>query len=793
MEKCKHIHQTVIGVVATLVLVSTLVLSTGTGWNAYASGHTPESNNAKKFSHLAPTLDVTLAPDGKALLLRLTFKSPAIYNITLDGQECGRGEIKESSGAERLERVPFDPRGSEWLLKVGYKLHGVEDLTGVLDGCVIRLLKVTWQNGKAQIDVTERDAAAAISSDESTKNITTTSRWGTNTIVGSYAGGKVQADGVGNVTLGSAPASSVNTIKNSIIASSKSSVDIGAIQPSQSSGSATVNTIEDSAIIASSASSVNIGMIQGSEAPGAAKPIINTTSINASSIGIAHERDDVVRPLRPDREQYAELPASPVHLTAQDPVSTFSIDVDTGAYSNIRRFLNTNRLPPRDAVRIEELVNYFDYKYPKSSNGTPFSISTEVFDSPFKAEAKILKIALRADDRETSELPPANLVFLVDVSGSMYADNKLPLVKQTLHILTKQLRPQDRVAIVTYSSGEKLALPSTSGANKAEILRVVDSLYASGATAGEQALQMAYREAEKSYIKNGINRIILATDGDFNVGVSDDKALVSIVAEKRKSGISLSALGYGTGNYNEAMMEKIADAGNGNFFYIDSRREAKKVVSRELSATLMTVAQDVKIQVEFNPTTVREYRLIGYENRQLKREDFNNDKVDAGEIGAGAKVTAFYEFVPVGQKGWVDDSRYAATPASNGKSDEYAWLKLRYKVPGGSQSKLLEQPVAASSKAFSAASSDSRFALAVAAYGEALRGGEYNGPLGWDDIHKLASDAKSPDPYGDRAEFIDLIEIAKSLSSGKRQETDINTSKLKNIRIENINIGNIAN
>ncbi len=480
--------------------------------------------------------------------------------------------------------------------------------------------------------------------------------------------------------------------------------------------------------------------------------------------------EDFVRPLVTDREQYAELPESPVRLTAEHPVSTFSIDVDTGAYSNIRRFLNAGRLPPRDAVRIEELVNYFDYEYPQSKNATPFSLSTEVFDSPFKSEAKILKIALRADDRETSDLPPANLVFLVDVSGSMDDDKKLPLVKQTLHILTEQLRPQDRVAIVTYASGEKLALPSTSGDKKREILQVVDSLRAGGATAGEQALQMAYREAEKSFIKNGINRIILATDGDFNVGVSDTKALTSMVAEKRKSGISLSALGYGTGNYNEAMMEQIADVGNGNFFYIDSRREAKKVVGRELSATLMTVAQDVKIQVEFNPATVREYRLIGYENRQLKREDFNNDKVDAGEIGAGAKVTAFYEFVPVGNKGWIDDSRYSAAPASKGKSDEYAWLKLRYKLPGGSQSKLLEQPVAAKSKAFSAASSDSRFALAVTAYGETLRGGEYNGSLGWDEIRKLAADTKSPDPYGDRAEFIDLIEIAKSLSSRKQEE-----------------------
>ncbi|MBR7059281.1 MAG: VWA domain-containing protein [Neisseriaceae bacterium] len=483
--------------------------------------------------------------------------------------------------------------------------------------------------------------------------------------------------------------------------------------------------------------------------------------------GSVENNDGYTKPLVTDREEYAELPDSPVRLVTENPISTFSIDVDTGSYSNIRRFLNSNRLPQRNAVRLEELINYFDYDYPQSKNGTPFSISTEVFDSPFKTDAKIMKIALRADDSNTKELPPANLVFLVDVSGSMDNEKKLPLVKQTLHILTEQLREQDRVAIVTYASGEKLALPSTSGKNKKEILQVVDSLVARGATAGEQAIQMAYREAEKSYIKNGINRIILATDGDFNVGIRDRNALASMVAEKRKSGISLSALGFGTGNYNEAMMEKIADVGNGNYFYIDSYREAKKVVGRKLSATLMTVAQDVKIQVEFNPATVREYRLIGYENRQLKREDFNNDAVDAGDIGAGSKVTAFYEFVPVGKQGWIDDSRYTTIPVAKAKNNEYAFIKLRYKLPNQKQSKLLQQTVDVGSKSFANASSDSRFAMAVVAYGEALRGGEYNGKITWDDIYKLAKNNQKPDPYGDRSEFIDLIEIAKSLSSKK--------------------------
>ncbi len=477
--------------------------------------------------------------------------------------------------------------------------------------------------------------------------------------------------------------------------------------------------------------------------------------------------DEHVPPLETDREQYAELPDSPVHLVAQNPVSTFSIDVDTGAYSNIRRFLNSNRLPPRDAVRLEELVNYFDYDYPKSDNGTPFSVSTEVFDSPFKADAKIMKIALRANDSDTDELPAANLVFLIDVSGSMNNEKKLPLVKQTLTILTEQLREQDRIAIVTYSSGEKLALPSTSGKNKREILQVIESLKAQGATAGEQAIQMAYREAEKSYIKNGINRIILATDGDFNVGISDRNALATMVAEKRKSGISLSALGYGTGNLNEAMMKKIAMSGNGNFFYIDSYREAKKVLGRELSATLMTVAQDVKLQVEFNPATVREYRLIGYEHRQLKREDFNNDNVDAGDIGAGSRVTAFYEFVPVGKKGWIDENRYTTPVQSNGNNNEYAYLKLRYKLPEETQSKLLQQPIKVASQSFDKASSDSRFAMAVVAFGEALRGGQYNGTITWGDIYQLAKNNQQPDPYGDRMEFVNLVELAKSLSTRK--------------------------
>ena len=598
MKKRKHTYQTAASIVAGVALASALVLSTAGSLDADAATRVENLEPTRsvkvdksKFFHLAPILDVTLAPDGKALLLQLAFKSPATYSIILDGQECGRGEVNESGAAKRLERIPFDLRESEWLLKVDYTLRGVENLHSdeTLDGCLIRLLKVTWQNGKAQIEVIKLDDTAAIVKHPETEPVTETKEedifanynanlqnsakakevakaWGNNmaTLIkpgrrsgvvidgkDEYAKGKVHADGLGSVVVDKnarvvGPIINKTEQKSSVVINrtGASSVNVGSLAKDTGTINASVNTIGASSIVASRAtSSIEVGSLSNT----------NSSTMNVGTIHI-HENDEVVRPLSTDREQYAELPASPVRLTLEHPVSTFSIDVDTGAYSNIRRFLNSNRLPPRDAVRIEELVNYFDYEYPLSSNGTPFSVSTEIFDSPFKKEAKILKIALRADDRKTSELPPANLVFLVDVSGSMYADNKLPLVKQTLYILTGQLRPQDKVAIVTYASGEKLALPSTSGGNKAEILRVIDSLQAGGATAGEQAIQMAYREAEKSYIKDGINRIILATDGDFNVGISDRNALTSMVAEKRKSGISLSALGYGTDNYNEAMM-----------------------------------------------------------------------------------------------------------------------------------------------------------------------------------------------------------------------------------------------
>lgn len=472
--------------------------------------------------------------------------------------------------------------------------------------------------------------------------------------------------------------------------------------------------------------------------------------------------------LEQDTEKYQKNDVNPVHRVADQAISTFSIDVDTGSYTNTRRFLNDGRLPPVDAVRAEEMINYFDYQYPQPNNVHPFSVSTETVDSPWKENAKLIKIGIQAKDLSTKQLPPANLVFLVDVSGSMDAADKLPLVKQTLRLLTEQLRAQDKVTIITYASGEKLVLEPTAGNEKDKILAVINTLQANGATAGEQAIQLAYKQAEKAFVKNGINRILLATDGDFNVGITDFSTLKGMVAEKRKSGISLTTLGFGTGNYNEQLMEQLADAGDGNYSYIDNKNEAKKVVERQLSSTLATVAQDVKIQVEFNPATVKEYRLVGYENRMLKQEDFNNDKVDAGDIGAGHSVTAIYEIVPVGQQGWLNDSRYqASTKTDATKKSEYAFVNLRYKLPNQEKSILLNQAVKAESKSLAQANSDTRFAIAVASYAQQLKGGQYNAAMGWDQIIQLAQQSAKPDPYQMREEFIELAKIAKSLSAKK--------------------------
>lgn len=464
------------------------------------------------------------------------------------------------------------------------------------------------------------------------------------------------------------------------------------------------------------------------------------------------------------REQYQAYADNPVFAVAETPVSTFSIDVDTGSYANVRRFLNGGQLPPKDAVRLEELVNYFPYAYPLPQGDVPFGVSTELAVTPWNPQTRLLRIAIKASDRSVDELPPANLVFLVDVSGSMHRREGLPMVQGTLKLLVDQLRPQDRVSLVTYAGDSKVVLDSARGSDKAKIRAAIDQLSAGGSTAGESGIQLAYQQASKHMIDGGINRILLATDGDFNVGISDFDSLKQLAADKRKSGVSLTTLGFGVDNYNERLMEQLADAGNGNYAYIDNLREARKVLVDQLASTLTTVASDVKLQLEFNPSEVSEYRLLGYENRALKREDFSNDKVDAGDIGAGHTVTALYEIVPAGSKGWLEPLRYQASAQPASKSGELAWLRIRYKAPGEASSRLLERPIArGEAKPVAAASEDLRFAAAVAAFAQQLKDGRYTGDFDLAQSIALARSAKGEDRFGLRGEFIQLAEIAQSL------------------------------
>ncbi|MCB1958417.1 MAG: VWA domain-containing protein, partial [Rhodocyclaceae bacterium] len=423
------------------------------------------------------------------------------------------------------------------------------------------------------------------------------------------------------------------------------------------------------------------------------------------------------------RERYQALDDNPVHQAATDPVSTFSVDVDTGSYANVRRMLTAGQLPPADAVRVEEMINYFPYDYPRPRGEHPFAVHTELAHAPWNAGNLLLRVALKGQDLAAETLPPANLVFLVDVSGSMNAPDKLPLLKSALKLLVDRLRPEDHISLVTYASGTRVVLEATPGSERARIANAIDALQAGGSTAGASGIELAYRMARQGHIAGGINRILLATDGDFNVGVTDFEQLRGMVEERRRSGVSLSTLGFGTGNYNEQLMERIADAGDGAYSYIDTLMEAQKVLVGEMSSTLATIARDVKVQVEFNPAVVAEYRLIGYENRVLAREDFNNDQVDAGDIGAGHTVTALYELTPVGAPGLIDPLRYGdatrARPSRPvGPQGEIAFVKLRYKRPGESASRLIEQPVAQGDiHPMAATSPDFRFATAIAGFG----------------------------------------------------------------------------
>ena len=473
-----------------------------------------------------------------------------------------------------------------------------------------------------------------------------------------------------------------------------------------------------------------------------------------------------------DNEKYAHLDQNGIVQVAEHPVSTFSIDVDSGAYANVRRMLKAGQLPQRDAVRIEEMINYFGYDYPlPQDENVPFSVTTEMAPAPWNRHTHLLQIGIKGQDISRQMLPPANLVFLIDVSGSMGDANRLPLLQSALKLLTEQLREQDRVAIVVYAGASGVVLPPTN--DKGKILAALNRLQAGGSTNGAAGIELAYAVARQSYIPRGINRVLLATDGDFNVGTINFDALKSLIEEKRKSGISLTTLGFGMGsyaaerNYNDRLMEQLADAGNGNYAFIDTLNEAQKVLVDEMSSTLATIAKDVKIQIEFNPEVVAEYRLIGYENRALKREDFNNDKIDAGEIGAGHTVTALYEIALTGSKGSrLEPLRYQSKTLENkSMRDEIAHLRLRYKAPEGSESKLLEWPLQrASIKGdFAQASERMRFAAAVAGFGQLLKGGQYTGKFSFGDIAKLAYGARGEDRFGYRGEFLSLVKLAQSL------------------------------
>jgi len=461
-------------------------------------------------------------------------------------------------------------------------------------------------------------------------------------------------------------------------------------------------------------------------------------------------------------EEYGRFDENPFLRATDNPLSTFSIDVDRASYANVRRFLTSGQRPPRDAVRIEEMVNYFTYDYAEPAGSDPFSITTELAACPWNEKHKLLLVGLQGRRMKTESLPPNNLVFLLDVSGSMMSPDKLPLVKDALALLVEQMRPIDRVAIVVYAGSAGLVLPSTPGSEKAAILEAIQQLEAGGSTAGGEGIKLAYKIAKENFNDEGNNRVILATDGDFNVGITGDGELEQLIEEKRNDDIFLTVLGFGTGNIKDSKMELLADKGNGNYAYVDSLSEARKVLVHEMGGTLFTIAKDVKIQVEFNPTRVGAYRLIGYENRLLNKEDFNNDKKDAGELGAGHSVTALYEVIPPGEdvpNANVDALKYQKSDAV--ASSELATIKLRYKDPKGDTSKLLSEIV---SDAPAAMMSDNlRLAAAVAEFGMLLRNSEHKGQSTFEDVMELATSVRAEDEEGYRRDFLALVARAKGL------------------------------
>ncbi|MFW6287883.1 MAG: YfbK domain-containing protein [bacterium] len=463
-------------------------------------------------------------------------------------------------------------------------------------------------------------------------------------------------------------------------------------------------------------------------------------------------------------EEYSRIYENRFFNVLNNPLSTFSIDVDTASYTNIRRFLNQEQLPPKDSVRIEEMINYFDYNYQQPYDDKPFSITTEVANCPWNSQNMLVLVGIQGKETEIEEMPPNNLVFLIDVSGSMDAPNKLPLLKKALRLMINQLREEDMVSIVAYAGNSTVVLDSTSGEKKQKITDAIDSLGAGGSTAGSAGIRTAYQIAKQNFIPEGNNRIILATDGDFNVGISSTGELVRMIEEKRDDGIFLTTLGFGTGNYKDSRMEELSNKGNGNYAYIDNLLEAKKVLINELGGTLLTIAKDVKIQVEFNPVKIKEYRLIGYENRVMENQDFDDDTKDAGELGAGHTVTALYELVPADDNN-IDVSTDLIYQETVIRDDAYnnqlMNIKLRYKEPEESVSKLIFTSVIDNALDISAASSNLKFASAVAQFGMMLRDSEFKGDTTYQDIIELAKGSKGKDEFGYRSEFIKLVEIAE--------------------------------
>ena len=470
--------------------------------------------------------------------------------------------------------------------------------------------------------------------------------------------------------------------------------------------------------------------------------------------------------------RYGTIEENPFLAAATNPLSTFSIDVDTASYANVRRFLQSNLLPPKDAVRIEELINYFKYDYPQPQDGLPFSVNLDAASCPWAPTHRLVRIGVKGREMPNEKRPASNLVFLLDVSGSMEPANRLPLVKRAMRLLIDRLNENDRVAIVVYAGASGLALPSTTGDHKEQILNALETLQSGGSTNGAEGISLAYHIATEHFIKGGVNRVILATDGDFNIGTTSEGDLVRLIETKAKSGVFLSVLGVGDDNLNDSMMQKLADKGNGNYAYLDSVEEARKVLVRQINATLVTIAKDVKIQVEFNPTRVASYRLIGYEKRLLRKEDFNNDKIDAGEIGAGHTVTALYEIVPVGVKPGpattvppVDPLKYQSTPTSNSLSGspELLTVKLRYKEPQEDVSKMIERPFVDRGNAFANAAPDFKFAAAVAEFGMILRDSPYKGDGTLGQVAEWAQLGKGADEDADRAGFLILVRKAEEL------------------------------